>query len=547
MHNPFPKDALPLGVDQLPDDRPVIEIKDGELSDIASLAEDALFYADLPIYQRSGKLVRPITETVDASHGRTTMVAQLHMMDAVYTRDTLCRYINFQKYDGRKKALRKVNPPKEIAVTILARAGEWMFSPIAGVITTPTMRPDGSLLNRICYDEATRLLLIDLPAMPPIPDKPTRDDALKAIALIEDLLVEFPFVDEVAKAVALSAIITPVVRAAFPVAPMHVARAPTSGSGKSYLWDIVAAIVIGQPMPVMAAGANAEETEKRLGAALLAGQSLISIDNVNGELGGDALCQIIERPIVDVRVLGKSERVRIEARGTSTFASGNNIIIVGDVCRRVITCTLDPQMERPELRQFKSNPVKRVLQNRGAYIAACLTFCRAYLVAGRPQLAPKLASFEGWSDAVRSALIWCGKADAVLSMEVARMEDPERAELADMLNAWADSIGIGHEHRSTLASVIETANKMTVGIEPEPEKPELFAAVQAAAFAVTLKRGLKPDAKLLGLWMQRRKGRVIDGKRFAVKSNPKGGSTWWIEQVSAGDVAGGRLGSGGSV
>jgi putative DNA primase/helicase len=40
-------------------------------------------------------------------------------------------------------------------------------------------------------------------------------------------------------------------------------------------------------MPVMAAGRTEEETEKRLGAALLAGQPIINIDNVNGELGGD--------------------------------------------------------------------------------------------------------------------------------------------------------------------------------------------------------------------------------------------------------------------
>jgi hypothetical protein len=32
--------------------------------------------------------------------------------------------------------------------------------------------------------------------------------------------------------------------------------------------------------------------------------------------------------------------------------------------------------------------------------------------------------------------------------------------------------------------------------------------------------------------MQRRKGRVIDGLRFAAVSNPKGGSKWWIEDVN---------------
>jgi len=55
-----------------------------------------------------------------------------------------------------------------------------------------------------------------------------------------------------------------------------------------------------------------------------------------------------------------------------------------------------------------------------------LIVVRAYFVAGRPDQAPKLASFEAWSDTVRSALIWLGEADPVDTMEVARADDPER-------------------------------------------------------------------------------------------------------------------------
>ena len=504
-------------------DKPSIRIIAGDLAPIATQAEEMLIAAGVPLYQRAGTLVRPIIETVDASHGRTTQVAQLKILDITYMRDLLCRHIEWRRYDGRKRDWVRTDPPLAIAATILARAGDWKFPAIAGVISTPTMRPDGSLLIEPGFDTATRLLLVAPPPMPPIPERPTQDDALAALARLEELLPEFPFVDDSAKAVALSAMITPVVRGAFPVAPMHVARAPTSGSGKSYLWDIVAAIVIGQLMPVMAAGRTEEETEKRLGAALVAAQPLISIDNVNGELGGDALCQVIERPNLKIRILGKTEQVQIEARGTSTFASGNNIVIVGDVCRRVITTTLDPQLERPELREFSSNPVATVLADRGAYIAACLTICRAYIVAGRPAPARKLASFEGWSDTVRSALIWLGKADCVNSMETSREEDPERSELRAMLTAWSEAIGIGHEHRLTLANVIEIANKMEpTGYNQETAKhPDLLAAIQAVA---TQRRTQQTDAKTLGRWMQRRKGRVIDGLRFAAVSNPKGGS-----------------------
>jgi hypothetical protein len=231
--------------------------------------------------------------------------------------------------------------------------------------------------------------------------------------------------EAVARSVALSALITPVVRGAFPTAPMHVACAPVNSSGKSYLFDLVAAIAIGQRMPVIAAGCNEEETEKRLGAALLAGLPLISIDNLNGELSGDALCQAVERPVVQVRILGRSELPRIETRAVTFFANGNNVVLVGDLCRRAITATLDPKLENPELRQFANNPFAAVLADRGAYIAAALTVCCAYAAAGRPNPPPRLASFESWSDTVRSALVWLGKVDPVESMELARADDPE--------------------------------------------------------------------------------------------------------------------------
>lgn len=394
------------------DTRPVITIKAGEHSAVADRAEKTLLTAGVPFFQRSNSLVRPIIETVDAAHGRKTKVAQLVRIDATYLRDMLGRVASWRKFNWKKQEM-QIDPPVEIGATILSRVGEWTFPAIAGVISTPTMRPDGSLLTEPGFDPVTRLLLVEPPSMPAIPDAPTRKDALAALALLEELLIEFPFKDEVARSVALSAIITPVVRGAFPVAPMHSASAPTAGSGKSYLFDNASAIAIGQIMPVMAAGRNEEETEKRLGAALLSGQPLISIDNVNGQLKGDALCQMIERPVVEVRILGKSERVRIEARGTTIYCTGNNIVVVGDLCRRTITVALDPKMERPELRDFKANPVEKILADRGSYIAAALIVCRAYVVAGQPKKAQRLASFEGWSDTVRSALIWLEKADPV--------------------------------------------------------------------------------------------------------------------------------------
>jgi hypothetical protein len=518
----------------LPPGLPVIQIRNGELSSLATQAENVLIKADAPFYQRTGKLVRPIAEKVDASDGRKTTVARLIPLESVYARDFLNRHAAFVKKDLRTSDDLLVNPPDNIIATMLAREGEWNFRSIAGVITTPTMRPDGSLLLVEGYDPQTRLLLVAPPAIPAIPDRPSKEDGEAALNLFDDLLFGFPFVDDIARAVALSALITPVVRGAFPVTPLHASRAPTAGTGKSYLFDVVAAVATGQFMPVISASLNPEETEKRLAASMMTGQPLISIDNIEGELGGATLCQVIERPIVDLRILGKSENVRIEARSTSLFGTGNNFTIVGDVCRRVITANLDAKLERPELRQFASDPVGIVLADRGKYIAAALTICRAYHVAGRPNPAPKLASFEGWSDTVRSALIWLGRDDPVKSMDASRAEDPERIELSDMLEAWATVLGTGPDSRRRLADMVSKGLDMSreqAAAELAPTYPEFHAALIAMAQRSSGKRTEQPDARMFGKWLQRFKGRVVDGKRFMCLPDAKRGNEWWVEEV----------------
>jgi len=517
------------------DSRPMIHIEGGRLHELASEGEAAIIAAGYPIYCRGEALVRPVVEEVGAAHNERTRVAQLVRVDAPYLRDVLCRAAKWLKYNVRSREWKDADAPHDVATLILARVGEWEFPPIVGVISTPTLRPDGSLLAEPGYDPDTQLILEAPPTMPPLSTEPSRTDAEEALALLNGLLKEFPFTDEAARSVALSAIITPVVRGAFSVAPLHACRAPVAASGKSYLVDLVAAVAIGQRCPVMAAGRNEEETEKRLGAALLSGQPLISIDNVNGLLGGDALCQAIERPIVEVRILGRSERVRVAARGTTIFATGNNLALIGDMTRRTIVVTLDPVLERPELRKFSGNPVADVLADRGRYVAAALTVVRSYFAAGRPDPAPCLASFEEWSDAVRSALIWLGRADPVTTMEQARAEDPELDALRALLATWADALGAGRENRLTLPSVLkmidETRPTSSGDVLDRGECEYRFPDLRDAVLAVATNRG-RADSRRFGYWARRFKGRVADGRRLCGQADKHGhAAQWWVEHT----------------
>jgi hypothetical protein len=205
------------------------------LSKNTDAAETILLGAKVPLFQRGAKLVRPVVTQVQSFHGETTSAPQLHEITLPYLRDALCRHALWRKFDVRSKKWTATQPPKDAAQGLLDRFGDWRFPVIAGIIGTPTLRPDGTILAAPGHDAATQLLLIDPPAMPAIPERPTRADAATALNLLKELLAEFPFVDEVSRAVALSAQISTVCRGAFPIVPVHIVDAPTAGTGKSYL------------------------------------------------------------------------------------------------------------------------------------------------------------------------------------------------------------------------------------------------------------------------------------------------------------------------
>ena len=105
-----------------------------------------------------------------------------------------------------------------------------------------------------------------------------------------------------------------------------------------------------------------------------------SLDNLAHDLEGELLAQMVTQTLIKTRVLGKSEMPECEYHGL-LFATGNNIRALGDMVRRTLESHLDAKTERPEQRKFEFDPIKRVLDNRGAYIAAAITISRAYQVA----------------------------------------------------------------------------------------------------------------------------------------------------------------------
>ena len=520
------------------DGRRVIPSVAGQLDRMASAAETAIMQGGLPIFQRAHELVRPVRREVPASHGRTTLAAGLVALTSPAIRDALCGVAEFSRYDKRSKDWQVMDPPGDVASILLAREGEWRLPVIAGVTTTPTLRPDGSLLVEAGYDPSTRLYHVADPELrlttAALNAKPTRPDAEAALGLLKDLLVEFPFVPGgkdgepkagTALAVALSGCITPVVRGAMSISPMHAFRASTAGTGKSYMVDVASAISTGRLCPVTSVAPEEAETEKRLTGLLLSGFPVVSLDNVNGELGGDLLAQATERTMLRLRPLGTSRIVEIE-NGAVIFATGNNLRVRGDMVRRVMVCDLDADVERPELREFKGDPVATVLSDRGAYVSAALVIVRAYLAAGTPGLLAPVQSYADWSRLVRSALVWLGCTDPSASMDAARADDPELDQLGELLRLWATAFG--SEALTVKDAVVAAAvrEESRIGEPTDLRHPDLHDAF----LRIAGERGVVSTMRL-GSFLRDRQGKIVNALRLVKRGDAGGGIARWAVEV----------------
>jgi putative DNA primase/helicase len=501
------------------DPRPTIRLAHGEIGRICREAKAALVKANLGLYQRDGRIVSVVEEPAKASDGSTIMVQRIKEVGDYALLHDLDSAARFTKWDARSNALVVADPPLSIVLTLQQKEIDPPFPILAGVINAPTLRANGSVLDEPGYDEATGLLFDPRGAeFPPIPWKPRREQALAALAELKDVIKDFPFVTEVDRSVALSAMLTPIVRRSLPSAPMQAFSATIAGSGKSKLVDIASVLATGERAPVDEAKEDKEAFSKTLGALLLCGASIIALDNIEAPLGGALLCQILTQERARPRILGKSESPPTST-GANVLATGNGLVLVGDVIRRSLLCSLDPKSEYPELRTFDREPVAYVKQNRPALVAAALTILRAYVCAGRPARPTPLGSFEEWSDLVRGSLIWLDCADPVDSQKTLRKSDPVRSNLATVMAQWKAIVGFD---RVTVAQVISRAIEMQGGVFVHPELRDALLRVAG--------QGGELNSRMLGNWLSLHKGRIVAGLRFDQLEPRQGVATWQLTE-----------------
>ncbi len=501
----------PTFLPRQPHERPLIRVEGGQLPETMQEIEAALLAQPYRLYQRGGGLVRPSLACHSPQNPVGQAAPRIVPVEAHALVEVMSQVARWERFDGRTKAWTRIDAPIHVARTYLERQGLWRLPGLAGIITVPTLRADGSILQEPGYDKATGLILEPAQgAYSSIPDRPSQAEAASALALLGHLIETFPFVDGASRSVALSAILTALIRRSLPTAPLHAFSAPVPGSGKSMLVDITSVIATGRSAGVIAQGQGEEELQKRLGALLMAGEQVIAIDNCEAPLGGEFLCAVLTQPVVRARILGRSEAPELPTNAFIT-ATGNNLVLLGDMTRRALLCQLNPGTERPELREFESNPIRLAEQHRASLVAAGLTILRAYHVAGYPDAPTPLGSFEIWSRWVRGSLMWLGEADPLETMETARETDPRLEALSTLVHEW---YAVMPDKPVTVRELIEHATEQVTpfsqGFSPSARANFRHGELREVLLVVAGEGGAI-NSKRLGRWLATQQGRLVDG------------------------------------
>jgi hypothetical protein len=425
--------------DEPGDGLPQIQCNYRQIRDISEDCVDALVRANDPaeLFVRGGAVVRvrpdekgrPIIDNINEPMlaGRLTRTADFFKM-------------------GSKGVARPCPSPQEAVKDILA-LGQWPFPPLAGVVEVPTLRPDGSILATPGYDRATDLVYLADPSLtvPPIPEYPSTNDVQQAVSTVEDVFFDFPFVDQASRANAWAVLVTTVIRHAIPGrVPLCLTDAPKAGTGKGLFTGIISVIATGRLAAMFSAPDDDDEWRKQLTSALLAGATMIIIDNLEGRLDSPSLSRALTAPIWADRILKTNTMAHLPNNAT-WLATGNNISLGGDMPRRCYLVRMDARHPKPWERTGFRHPrlEEYVTKNRGELVAALLTIIRGWYAASCPVVSvPPFGGFEAWAETTGGILAYAGIDGFLSNLPALHSQlDEDTPVWATFFEAWHDVLG----------------------------------------------------------------------------------------------------------
>jgi hypothetical protein len=311
--------------------------------------------------------------------------------------------------------------------------------PLRGITYAPLLRSGGTIVAASGYDAETQLWLVDgIPELT-VPEVPTRHDAETAMQRLGALLDEHLFEQDVDRIAAIAQLMTPALRGSMQRVPLQIADAAYPRTGKDYLMNTAALIGTGFKSTVFTLGETREEQQKRMGAVLLLGAPVILLSNLNGLLISDELAAYHTEGGCITRAYATTGGAKWAPNGNTIQASGNNIVLGGDLPERGLVSRQDANMEFPGERTFRGSPHDDVNRDRAGYLNAVFTIARWALRGADYQQPAEMNGFGGFDEfnrLIRGTLLALTGIDPLKrsqsEMQTARQHQPDR-DLIDAL------------------------------------------------------------------------------------------------------------------
>ena len=446
-----------------------------------------------------------------------------------YLLDYLGRAVRFERYDVRAKEWKQTDAPEKVAKAIAERTGERGLPQLRAVVTAPTLRANGTVLDAPGFDKDTGLLFVsDSPELRAVPVAPTLEIVRAALAELLEPFAQFPFDGPASRGVMVAALLSAVCRRSLPTCPAFAFDAPAAGTGKTLLARCVA-VLGGHDGASFTPPGNEEELRKILFASLLEGSGCILLDNLSGPLGGSTINQFLTEPLFAGRVLGLSQTSTVP-NAAMLLVTSNNFRAYADTCRRVLVCRMDAGVEQPYKRRFAFDPLEWVATRRQRLCGAALTLIRGHLTHGTASTRPAaLGSFEAWDALVRQTVCWLATcqqdvelADPAQTIDTSAINDEHRSALHAVLASWEAYLG---DRWLTAAEVLGAASGSMVDAAGD-DTAHRRAALSAALEDLEGARSGRFNAKAFGRWLLKHKGEIAGGRKFLQTTSREGVSLW---------------------
>jgi putative DNA primase/helicase len=428
----IPDESNLVEVDAPPSIKPRLDAGDQDLERISSTAWDALRASNDPHVRivRVGGIPSRLETGDDGA-------PEVKILTASRLRQEMAACAEWYRMTSKGEE-QPARPPRDVAENMLAQPN--IRLPILErIVEAPVFSPDGVIETRPGYHSAARTYYSGGVELRPVSEDPTSSEQERALEWIDNLLCDFPFVTESDKLIAVAAMLGPFVRSLITGStPLHLFEAPTPGTGKGLLADVVAIPSTGRRAATITEARNEEEWRKRITAMLRNGRAITLLDNLTGRLESAALSAALTSPLWTDRILGQSEIVAYPVR-TTWLATGNNPGMSREIARRTVRCRMDSGEEHPEDRTgFRYELPGWAYLHRAELVWSLLTLVQSWLAGGaKPWSGTPLGSLESWCRTIGGILENGGLQDFLGNLEAFRAEaDEETVAWSAFVESW---------------------------------------------------------------------------------------------------------------